>query len=206
MPVTVVEHPLAHHLLTLLRDKETGSLAFRQASKALATILILEATRSMPTELVTVETPIQATEQPALGQGLAVIPILRAGLGMLESSLELFPDVAVGYIGLERDETTARAASYYCKLPSLAGRYTVCVDPMLATGGSANAALEMCKERGANPLVYCCVIAAPEGIDAVEAAHPDVPIVACAVDECLNDKRYIVPGLGDFGDRLFGTG
>ncbi|MBS1704973.1 MAG: uracil phosphoribosyltransferase [Armatimonadetes bacterium] len=205
MAVIVVDHPLAKHLLSNLRDKTTSTAAFRHMSRALSAMIILEATRSMGLEPWTVETPVQETTESQLSQGLAIVPVLRAGLGMMESALDLFPDVAVGYVGLERDETTAIARSYYTKLPDLRNRYTICVDPMLATGGSASQALSVCKSAGANPLVYACIIAAPEGIDKVEGDHPDVPIYAAAVDSHLNDHKYIVPGLGDFGDRLFGT-
>ncbi len=205
MPVLVVEHPLAQHVLTILRKRETEPHEFRLMARSLASILVLEATRSLDTRLAKIRTPIEETESLELAQGLAVVPILRAGLAMLEPVLELFPDVAVGYIGLERDERTAQAHRYYCKLPKLHGRYTLCFDPMLATGGSAAQAISFLKSAGAENIVFVCVVAAPQGIDFLEAAHPDVPIVTGAVDRELNEKRYICPGLGDFGDRLYGT-
>ena len=156
----------------------------------------------MPSE---VQTPLEMTQVNKLGSGLAVVPILRAGLSMLEASLELFPDVAVGYIGLERSHDTAIAHSYYVKLPKLAGRFTLCMDPMLATGGSASQALSLLKANGAKDLVMVCVIAAPEGVEKLLSDHPDVPIYTAALDRQLNDLKYILPGLGDYGDRLYGT-
>jgi uracil phosphoribosyltransferase len=140
-----------------------------------------------------------------LDQSLAVVPVLRAGLGMLEPAVELFPEVAVGYIGLERHEDTAIAKSYYCKLPDLRGKYTLCLDPMLATGGSASQALNLIKEKGADTCVMVCVVAAPEGVAKLEADHPSIRIITAGLDEGLNDRKYIVPGLGDFGDRLYAT-
>ncbi len=153
----------------------------------------------------TIETPIQPTEVNVLDQGLAVIPVLRAGLGMLEPVLDLFPDVAVGYIGLERHEDTAVARSYYSKLPRLEGRFTPCLDPMLATGGSASQAISLIKHHGAPNVVMVSVVAAPEGVQRLTEQHPDITIITASLDEGLNDRKYIVPGLGDFGDRLYGT-
>lgn len=201
----IVDHPLAGHLLTNLRDKQTDPSRFRDDSRTLSTILIYEATRSVGHSRRRIETPIEGYDGESLNQGLAVVPVLRAGLSMLESALDLFPDVAVGYIGLERSHETAIAHSYYCKLPKLAGRFTICVDPMLATGGSASQALSLLKANGASPLSFVSVIASPEGVAKLEADHPDVPIFTAALDRNLNDKKYIVPGLGDFGDRLYGT-
>jgi len=174
-------------------------------SRVLSTLLVIEATRQIGLEQKTIETPLEPLETDFLGQGLAVVPILRAGLAMLEPVLELFPDVSVGYIGLERDHDTARAHRYYCKLPDLAGKFTLCLDPMLATGGSASQAISFLKDRGADPIQFVCVIASPEGIDRLHADHPDVQIFTTAVDRELNDLKYILPGLGDFGDRLYGT-
>jgi uracil phosphoribosyltransferase len=205
MPVTVVDHPLAQHYLTLLRDEETYPERFRRVSRNLTTLLVLEATRTMERREIEVKTPLTTTSANLLGEGLAAVPILRAGLSMLEPVLELFPDVAVGYVGLERHEDTAVARSYYMKLPKLEGRLTLCLDPMLATGGSAAQAIGQLKYAGAKRVVMVCVIASPEGIEFLQSQHPDVDIVTASVDECLNDKRYIVPGLGDFGDRLYGT-
>ena len=205
MSVNVVDHPLAQHYLAQLRDKSTAPERFRRISRHLTTILVLEATRALAQTTTTVETPIQAAEVNVLAEGLAAVPILRAGLSMLESVLELFPDVAVGYVGLERQEDTAIARSYYMKLPSLGERLTLCLDPMLATGGSAAQAITKLKEFGAGKIVMVCVIASPEGIAYLREAHPDVAIYTASIDECLNEKKYIVPGLGDFGDRLYGT-
>ena len=201
----VVDHPLAAHLLAGLRDIQTKPGQFRQIAHALSTILVLEATRNIRTYKTKVNSPLEETDVICLDQGLAVIPILRAGLGMLEPALTLFPDVAVGYIGLERDEQTARSSKYYCKLPHLKDRYTLCFDPMLATGGSAARALSLIKEHGANKIVMVSVICSPEGVEYLHQQHPDVPIVVANVDRELNRQRFIVPGLGDFGDRLYGT-
>lgn len=205
MPLHVLDHPLANHLLSGLRDKETPPDRFRQLARVLTSLLIIEATRQMEMKVVEIETPIETTKGNILDQGLAVVPILRAGLGMLEPAVQLFPDVAVGYIGLERHEATAIAHSYYSKLPNLEGKYTLCLDPMLATGGSAAQAISLIKLHNPAQVVMVCVVAAPEGIAKLEEAHPDVQIIAAAKDRCLNDKKYIVPGLGDFGDRLYGT-
>ncbi len=205
MPVQVLDHPLAHHLLTGLRDKDTDPAAFRRCAKILTHLLILQATHGIRTVATEVETPVGTAQGRRLDQPLAVVPVLRAGLGMLEPVVELFPDVAVGYIGLERHHDTAVAHSYYSKLPDLVGRYTLCVDPMLATGGSAAQAISLIKAHGATSVTMVCVVAAPEGVEFLQAKHPDVPIVAASIDQCLNDRKYIVPGLGDFGDRLYGT-
>lgn len=205
MALHVVDHPLAQHLLSGLRDKETPPEQFRVMSRNLSTMLILEATRGIERESRSIQTPLAPVAAPFMSQGLAVVPVLRAGLSMLESALMLFPDVAVGYIGLERDHRTAIAHSYYCKLPRLAGRYTICVDPMLATGGSASQAISLLKAHGADRVTFVSVIAAPEGVERLQADHPDVEIYTGAVDSHLNELRYIVPGLGDFGDRLYGT-
>lgn len=205
MGVHVVDHPLATHLLAGLRDASTPPERFRTLAKVLSTILVYEATRSMESKEVVVSSPLEPCHARILGGGLAVVPVLRAGLSMLESALELFPDVAVGYIGLERSHDTAVAHSYYCKLPKLHGRLTLCVDPMLATGGSASQALTLLKANGAAPLHFVSVISAPEGVETLMKDHPDVPIWTAAIDRQLNDQKYILPGLGDFGDRLYGT-
>lgn len=205
MPLHVLDHPLASHLLAGLRDKDTEPDRFRQFARILTSLLILEATRDMRTREEQIVTPIESTAAQRLDQSLAVVPILRAGLGMLEPAVQLFPDVAVGYIGLERHEDTAVAHSYYSKLPNLRGKYTLCLDPMLATGGSAAQAISLIKTHAPATVVMVCVVAAPEGIAKMEESHPDVPIVTAAKDRCLNDRKYIVPGLGDFGDRLYGT-
>jgi uracil phosphoribosyltransferase len=205
VPIQVLDHPLAGHLLRGLRDIDTGHQEFRRLSKILTTLLVLQATESLRKRATTVETPLGPAQAHVLDQRLAVIPILRAGLGMLDPVLELFPDVAVGYIGLERNEGTAIARSYYTKLPHLKGCFSLCVDPMLATGGSASQAISLIKEHGAEHVVMVSVVSAPEGIQALSRNHPDVLIVTAAIDEGLNDRKYIVPGLGDFGDRLYGT-
>jgi uracil phosphoribosyltransferase len=166
---------------------------------------MLEATADLPIRKEIVETPLEKTEATKLGCGLAVVPILRAGLSMLESALELFPDVAVGYVGLERSHETAVASSYYSKLPPLAGRRVLCVDPMLATGGSASQAIALLKQHGATDVSLVCVVAAPEGVERMIQDHPEVPIFVAALDRELNGSKYILPGLGDYGDRLYGT-
>lgn len=205
MSVNVVNHPLASHYLSQLRDRETPPERFRQLAKHLTTLLLIEATRCLQQKDAIVTTPIKETTTKILSEGIAAVPILRAGLSMLEPVLELFPDVKVGYVGLERHEDTAVARSYYMKLPNLDGRYTLCLDPMLATGGSAAQAIGQLKYAGAKQVAMVCVLAAPEGIEFLQAQHSDVAIYTASVDEKLNDKKYIVPGLGDFGDRLYGT-
>ena len=205
MPLRVLDHPLAAHLLCGLRDANTPPNRFRDLSRILTTLLILEATRGIAARDVKVRTPIKETSGKVLDQGLAVVPILRAGLGMLEPAVQLFPDVAVGTIGLERHEATAIAHSYYSKLPNMRGKYTLCLDPMLATGGSAAQAISLIKAHEPATVVMVCVVAAPEGVAKLQDAHPEVPIVTAALDEGLNERKYIVPGLGDFGDRLYGT-
>ncbi|HET9724739.1 MAG TPA: uracil phosphoribosyltransferase [Actinomycetota bacterium] len=205
MSVTVVDHPLAEHLLTSLRDRTTPPAVFRTLAKRLALALTLEAIRDLPTTEVTVDTPLERTKGRVLGD-LVAVPILRAGLGMLEAFTELFPEVAVGYIGLERDEASLQPQSYYRKLPPVDARHVVVLDPMLATGGSGSAACTAIKEAGVPVTVrFVCVVSAPEGIARLQADHPDVPIFTGALDRELNEHGYILPGLGDFGDRLFGT-
>ncbi len=205
MSVTVVDHPLAEHLLTSLRDRTTSPPVFRTLAKRLALALALEALRDLPTREVRVETPLEPATGRVLGD-LVAVPILRAGLGMLEAVTELFPEVAVGYIGLERDEASLLPQSYYRKLPPVDGRHVLVLDPMLATGGSGSAACTAVKEAGrAESIRFVCVVSAPEGIRKMQDDHPDIPIFTAAVDRQLNEHGYILPGLGDFGDRLFGT-
>lgn len=205
MALHVLEHPLAGHYLAALRDKTTTPDAYRGLCRRLTTLLAIEATRGIATREGQVETPLTTARAQFLGQPLAVVPVLRAGLGMLEPIVDLFPDVAVGYIGLERHEDTAIARSYYSKLPHLSGKYVLCVDPMLATGGSAAQAVSLIKANGGESVVMVCVIAAPEGVEKLLESHPGIDIYAAALDQGLNDRKYIVPGLGDFGDRLYGT-
>lgn len=205
MPLHIINHPLAGHILAQLRDQATRHENFRKHAHNLTTLLAIEATRSMQTTPATVQTPVCEAPVKLLDEKLAVVPILRAGLGMLEAVVQLFPEVYVGYVGLERDEETAIARAYYNKMPELKGKFALCVDPMLATGGSAVQALSIMKEEGAEQIKMVCIVAAPEGVAAVEEAHPDIEIYTASLDEKLNDKAYIVPGLGDFGDRLYGT-
>ena len=203
--IRTLEHPLAHHVLTHLRDKTTKPALFRTLSYQISLLLALEATRDLSTLPKKIETPLEPFGGRVLAKPLAVVPILRAGLGMLQPFHDIFPDVSVGYVGLERYHATAIARSYYCKLPPLENTRVVVVDPMLATGGSAAQAISLVKEKGGREVVFVCIVAAPEGVATVEKAHPDVPIIAGALDRALNDRKYILPGLGDFGDRLYGT-
>lgn len=203
--VTVVDHPLAQHLLLSLRNEATPPEQFRHATKRLTTLLMLEATTDFPTAAAIVRTPLEETEGKVLDRPLVAVPILRAGLGMLDAVVELFPRVRVGYLGLERDEATFEPSEYYAKLPRLDDAIAFVLDPMLATGGSASAALSSVKDAGAAAIRMVSIVSAPEGVAALEKDHPDVPIVTAAVDRELNASAYIVPGLGDFGDRLFGT-
>ncbi len=205
MALHVLQHPLAHHVLTHLRDKTTKPVLFRTLSYQISLLLALEATRDLATTEKEIETPLETMKARVLAKPLVVVPILRAGLGMLQPFHAIFPAVSVGYVGLERDHQTAIARSYYCKLPPLAGARVLVVDPMLATGGSAAQALTLVKAQGATEVGFVCIVAAPEGVATVQAAHPDVPIHAGALDRQLNERKYILPGLGDFGDRLYGT-
>lgn len=205
--VHVMDHPLIQHKLSILRDIGTGAKEFRELVKELAMLMAYEATRHFQLAETTVTTPITETTTHVLaGKKVAVIPILRAGLGMVEGILELIPAAKVGHIGLYREPATLKPIEYYCKLPEDIGeRDILIVDPMLATGGSASAAVQVLRERGANAIDLLCIIAAPEGIEEVRRSCEDVRIYTCAVDSHLNDHGYIVPGLGDAGDRLFGT-
>jgi uracil phosphoribosyltransferase len=206
MPVHVLDHPLAAHLITHLRDKTTKPATFRMLAYHLGLILAIEATRDIETEAKEIETPLERMTGRVLAhQPLVVVPILRAGLGLVQPFTDIFPDVSVGYVGLERDHETAKARSYYCKLPPLAGRHVVIVDPMLATGGSAVQALAVTKQHGATSLRLVCIVSAPEGLAEVERRHPGTVIHTAALDRALNSRKYILPGLGDFGDRLYGT-
>ena len=202
----LLRHPLADHIVTHLRDKTTKPATFRTLAYQLSLLLAIEATRDLATEEKEIETPLERTEGRVLPhQPLVVVPILRAGLGMVQPFVDLLPDVSVGSIGLERDHETARARSYYCKLPPMAGHRAIVVDPMLATGGSATQAIAVVRQQGATDVKLVCIVASPEGVAAVERAHPDVAIHAAALDRTLDARKYILPGLGDFGDRLYGT-
>lgn len=201
----VIQHPLGQHVLAHLRDIRTEPAAFRHFADQISLLLALESTKELTLKESEIQTPLETTTVRVLSRGLVVVPILRAGLGMVRPFTDLFPDVSVGYVGLERDHATAVARSYYCKLPPLAGKRVLCVDPMLATGGSAVQALSVLRERGAEDLVLVSIVSAPEGIRTVQAAHPTVPIFTGAIDRELDARKYILPGLGDFGDRLYGT-
>jgi uracil phosphoribosyltransferase len=206
MTITVLNHPLAAHYLTHLRDKTTKPANFRLLTKRLTVLLAIEATRSLEIRPREIETPMESIGSPVLLDPLVAIPILRAGLGMLDPIVEFFPDVSVGYIGLERDHETAVASSYYAKLPpEMDGRTALILDPMLATGGSACSAIAQVKAAGAGRVLMLCIVAAPEGVTQIHAEHPDVTIFTAGLDRELNAAKYILPGLGDFGDRLYGT-
>lgn len=204
---TVVQHPLVQHKLTLMRRKEQSSSAFRALLREISWLLCYEVTRDLPLELAPIETPVQAMEAPVLkGRKLAFISILRAGNGMLDGMLDVIPSARVGHVGLYRDPKTLQAVEYYYKVPShMENRLIVVVDPMLATANSAIAAVQRLKEGGAKDMRFVCLISSPEGIKAFNEAHPDVPVVTASVDTQLNEHGYIVPGLGDAGDRIFGT-
>jgi uracil phosphoribosyltransferase len=206
LPLTVSKHPLVADSLVGLRDRATEPEEFRELARKLITLLVYEATADLPVRHGTVQTPLKEAPATFVEDEVVAIPVLRAGLGLLGPVLELLPRVSVGYIGLERDEETAVARIYYNKLPKLAGKVPLLLDPMLATGGSAAQALDLIKEAGGRNPRMLCVVAAPEGVRVVEERHPEVHIYTAALDEGLNDRAYIVPGLGDFGDRLFGTG
>ena len=203
----ILDHPLVQHKVSLLRNKATGTKEFKELVSELATLLCYEATRDLPLEEVEIETPIAVAHTNVLsGRKLALVPILRAGLGMVDGMLTLLPAAKVGHIGLYRNEETLEPVEYYCKLPSdIAERDVIVLDPMLATGGSARDAITQIKKRGARSIKFIGIIAAPEGLKALHEAHPDVDIYVAALDEKLNEKGYIVPGLGDAGDRIFGT-
>ena len=205
--VVIMDHPLIQHKIGFIRRQETGTKDFRQTISEIAMLICYEATRDLKLEDVEITTPICTTTAKELsGKKMAVVPILRAGLGMVDGILELIPAAKVGHIGLYRDPETLKPVEYYCKLPAdCAEREVFVVDPMLATGGSSAAAIQMLKDRGCKNIHFMCIIAAPEGIKAMEEAHPDVDMYVGALDERLNDHGYIVPGLGDAGDRIFGT-
>ena len=205
--VTVLDHPLIHHKLAIMRNKNTGTREFRELVNEITGLMCYEATRNLPTEEVLVETPITTAKCRMLaGKKLAIVPILRAGLGMVDAMVDLIPSAKIGHIGLYRDPETHEPVEYYCKLPEDVGnRVVFVVDPMLATGGSAVAAIDFLKKHGCRNIIMMNIIGCPEGIKRVTEAHPDVDIYMAACDEKLNDHAYIVPGLGDAGDRIFGT-
>lgn len=205
--VHVLDHPLIQHKLSLVRDKETGAKEFRELVEEISMLMAYEVTRDLPLKEVEIETPIgKANTKVISGKKLGIIPILRAGLGMVDGMLKLIPAAKVGHIGLYRDPETLEPVGYYCKLPAdVEERELIVTDPMLATGGSASAALNLIKQKGAKNIKFVCLIAAPEGIERLRRDHEDVDIYVAAIDKCLNEHGYIVPGLGDAGDRLFGT-
>ena len=206
MQVNIIDHPLIQHKLTIMRKKETSSADFRKLLEEITMLMGYEATRDLPLEDVEIETPIQKTVGKRLtGKKIAIVPVLRAGFGMVQGLLDLIPSARIGVIGLYRDPETLKPVESYCKLPNIENRSFIIVDPMLATGGSSVAAIQMLKDRGVKDIRLMCLVAAPEGVDTVNKAHPDVKIYTAAVDECLNEHGYIVPGLGDAGDRIFGT-
>lgn len=205
--VFLMEHPLIQHKISMLRDKATGTNEFRKLVEEIAVLMGYEALRDLPMEEVEVETPLEVCKTPMIaGRKLAIVPVLRAGLGMVNGLLTLVPTAKVGHIGLYRDHETHEPHEYYCKLPDpIEKRLVVVLDPMLATGGSAKAAVDFIKEKGGKNIKFMCVIAAPEGIERLHKAHPDIQIYCGHLDRCLNKDAYICPGLGDAGDRIFGT-
>ena len=205
--LTIVDHPLVQHKLSLMRDKDTSTKSFRQLLREISHLLAYEVTRDLPLTTQKIETPLEVMDAPVLdGKKLALVSILRAGNGLLDGILDLIPAARVGFVGLYRDEETLKPVKYYFKVPTqLDDRMTIVVDPMLATGNSSAAAIDMIKEAGAKNIIFLCLLAAPEGVKRMKEAHPDVPIVTAALDSHLNELGYIVPGLGDAGDRMFGT-
>ena len=205
--VTIMDHPLIQHKISRLRDKTTGTNEFRTLVSEIAMLMGFEALRDLPTELVEIETPIETTKQPMIaGKKMAIVPILRAGLGMVDGVLNLVPSAKIGHIGLYRDPETHEPHEYYCKLPEPIDQRTILVvDPMLATGGSGADAITMIKQHGGKNIKFMCIIAAPEGLERLHKEHPDVQIYVGALDRQLNENAYICPGLGDAGDRIFGT-
>jgi uracil phosphoribosyltransferase len=206
VPVHLVDHPLVQDTLLVLRNQPTQAAVFRRMATRISVLLAAEALRDLPTEPAIVTSPMGAAQGRRIGADVVVVPVLRSGLGMLDAVLELLPSARVGHIGLQRDELTAVASQYYSKLPhGLEHSYVLMIDPMLATGGSAVAALDLLRSAGAHDIRILCIVAAPEGIALVEQHFPDVRIYTPVIDEGLNDRKFIVPGLGDFGDRLYGT-
>jgi len=206
MNVQVMDHPLIQHKVTLMRKKETGSKDFKELLEEITMLMGYEITRDLPLEDIEIETPItKMTGKQLSGKQLGIVPVLRAGLGMVQGLLNLIPTAKVGHVGLYRDPETLKPVQYYCKLPDVTERDFIIVDPMLATGGSAAAAITLLKEKGIKNIKLMCLVAAPEGVQCINKEHPDVRIYAAALDDKLNEHGYIVPGLGDAGDRIFGT-
>lgn len=206
MDIHVINHPLIQHKLTLMRKKETSSNDFRKLLKEITLLMGYEITRDLAMEDIEIETPLEKmVGKRVAGKKVGIVPILRAGFGMVEGLTELMPSARIGVIGLYRDPVTAKPVEYYCKLPGVEGRSFILIDPMLATGGSAIAAIDMMKAKGAKNIKFMCLVAAPEGVAEVNKHHPDVRIYTAALDRQLNEKKYILPGLGDAGDRIFGT-
>lgn len=205
MPLTVVDHPLAAHYLTVLRSESTGTQEFREASRRLAFYLVTEATQDLGLTETEVTTPLEKTVGFRVAQSLVVVAVFRAGLGLLDATLDLLPNAAIGYAGVQRNEETAEPMEYYVKFPPMEGARVLILEPMLATGGSLSWAAGMVKQHGAIDITAICVVAAPTGVERMEAEHPDVRVVTAGLDRELNSRFYIVPGLGDMGDRLFGT-
>jgi len=207
LKINVINHPLIQHKLTLMRQETTGTKDFRELLEEISMLMAYEITRDFPLKEIEIKTPVTTCKSKVLtGKKVGVVPILRAGLGMLNGVVNMIPAARVGHVGMYRDPETLKPVEYYCKLPSdVSERTLIVVDPMLATGGSSAAALSLLKEKGAKSIILMCLVVAPEGVRVVNEEHPDVPIYTASVDECLNEHGYIVPGLGDAGDRIFGT-
>ena len=206
MATDLCTHPLIQHHLTILRDRTTNTRDFRTSCKAVTQIIVLEAAKQLSLDALEIDTPLETTTGAHLSGGTIFVPILRAGLGMLEHAIDIIPNSSVGFIGMERDEATAEAGCYYAKIPKLdSGTQVFVLDPMLATGGSAVQCVEKIKNYGVKSITMLCIIAAPEGLASFEAAHPNIPVITGKIDRALNDQKYILPGLGDFGDRLYDT-
>jgi uracil phosphoribosyltransferase len=201
----LLKHPLGVHIVTHLRDRTTKPVTFRTLTYQIGLLLALESTRNLRMKEALIETPLETYRGEILGDSLVLVPILRSAIGLVQPYTDLFPDVSIGYVGLERDHETALARNYYCKLPPLAGRHVLVLDPMLATGGSAVQTIRLVQENGGQNISVVCVVAAPEGVKAVEAVDQSIPIFAATLDRELNSRKYILPGVGDYGDRLYGT-
>lgn len=201
----LLKHPLGAHIVTHLRDRTTKPVTFRTLTYQIGLLLALESTRNLRMKEALIETPLETYRGEILGDSLVLVPILRSAIGLVQPYTDLFPDVSIGYVGLERDHETAVARNYYCKLPPLAGRHVLVLDPMLATGGSAVQTIRLVQENGGQNISVVCVVAAPEGVKAVEAVDQSIPIFAATLDRELNSRKYILPGVGDYGDRLYGT-